>query len=77
MTDIERRLLRIEAAMFRQDCEVMGREKGISADRLIREALRWLSLPDAQALAEYPQFSAADLAELRKSLPAIKYAMRD
>jgi hypothetical protein len=68
------RIERLEARSHRRLAAEAGATRGFTADQILDEAIRWLSLPPDEQAAVCPHYSPEELAEMRSWLPGIRRA---
>jgi hypothetical protein len=72
----QRRLELLEVRWHRRMATEAGALYGFSADQILEETIRWLSLPPDEQRASLPHYTPEELALMRSWLPAIRRARR-
>jgi hypothetical protein len=68
------RLERLEARSHRRMAAEAGAARGFTADQILDEAIRWLSLPPEEQAAVCPHFTPEEMCIMRSWLPGIRRA---
>lgn len=68
------RIERLEARSHRRLAAEAGATRGLTADQILDEAIRWLSLPPDEQAAVCPHFTPEEMFIMRSWLPGIKRA---